>query len=134
MASRKLRSILITSPLPGDGKSTVALNLATALAENGKRSVLLIEADLHHPTLVQRLGISPRPGLAECLEEGHDPLLALQRLETLQWYLMQAGNPHGNRTELLQSEGTAALLQTLAPRFDWILIDAPPVAPLSDRR
>ena len=47
----KLRSLLITSPLPQDGKSTIALNLATALAEHGKRTVLLIEADLHHPTL-----------------------------------------------------------------------------------
>ena len=57
-----LRSMVITSPLPQDGKSTIALNLATALAEQGKRSVLLIDADLYHPTLAPRLGLPFGPG------------------------------------------------------------------------
>jgi capsular exopolysaccharide synthesis family protein len=127
-----LRKLLITSPLPNDGKSTVALNLATALAEEGKRSVLLIEADLYHPTLIQRLGLQVRPGLGECLEKGLDPLSTLRRLQPLGWYLLPAGVLHGNPTELLQSEALPRLLQSLSPHFDWILIDTPPVAPLTD--
>jgi capsular exopolysaccharide synthesis family protein len=128
----KLRSLLITSPLPGDGKSTIAMNLATALAEQGKRSVLLVEADLHRSSLTQQLGLESRPGLAECLEDGLNPMSAVRRLEPLGWYLLSSGTPRSNPTELLQSEAVSGIMQELAPYFDWILIDSPPVAPLSD--
>jgi capsular exopolysaccharide synthesis family protein len=128
----KLKSLLITSALPQDGKSTMALNLATAMAEGGKHSVLVIEADLYHPSLSQRLGLSARAGLAECLESEIDPLSLLRRLEPLHWFVLQAGTPKGNPTELLHSESLPRLLQRLAPYFDWILIDSPPVAPLTD--
>jgi capsular exopolysaccharide synthesis family protein len=127
-----LRTILITSPLPQDGKSTIALNLATALAERGTRRVLLIEADLYHPTLAQKLELQPRPGLAECLEEGLDPLPLLRRLEPLGCFLLSAGQTRGNPTELIQSESVSVLLKRLSAHFDWILIDTPPVAPLTD--
>jgi succinoglycan biosynthesis transport protein ExoP len=128
----KLRSMVITSPLPQDGKSTIALNLATALAEQGKRSVLLIDADLYHPSLAQRLGLQIRPGFGECLEDGLDPLTAVRRLEPLGWYLLQAGEPRGNPTELMQSESLSKVIQRVSPFFDWVLIDTPPVAPLAD--
>jgi capsular exopolysaccharide synthesis family protein len=128
----KLKTLLITSPLPQDGKSTVALNLATALAEEGKRSVLLIEADLHRPTLTEQLGIEMREGLADCLEGSLNPFSALRRLEPLNWYLLPAGEPRSNPTELLQTEALAGVLQKLSPHFDWILIDSPPVIPITD--
>lgn len=128
----KLKSLLITSALPQDGKSTIALNLATVMAEGGKHSVLLIEADLYHPCLSQRLGLPARSGLAECLESGVDPVSLLRRLESLHWYLLPAGTPQGNPTELLHSDSLPRVLQRLAPYFDWILIDSPPVAPLTD--
>jgi capsular exopolysaccharide synthesis family protein len=128
----KLQKLLITSPLPQDGKSTVALNVATALAEGGRRRVLLIEADLYHPSLIQRLGLQPRTGLGECLEEGLDPLLAVRHLQPLGWYLLSAGQVHGNPTELLQSEALSRVFQRVSPHFDWILVDTPPVAPLTD--
>lgn len=127
-----LRTLIITSALPQDGKSTVALNLATALAERGTRRVLLIEADLHRPSLATHLGISSEPGLAECLEAGLEPLSALKRIEPLHWYLMQAGQPTGNPSELAHSPALQVLIEKLAPYFDWVLIDTPPVAPLSD--
>jgi protein-tyrosine kinase len=130
--SAKLRTLVITSPLPGDGKSTVAANLATALAEGGKRTVLLVEADMHNPTLTKTLGIQTRPGLAECLETGLDPLAALCRLEPLCWYLLQAGEPRMNPTELFQSDALAAVMRKVSPHFDWIVIDSPPAAPLAD--
>jgi capsular exopolysaccharide synthesis family protein len=126
------RRFIITSPLPQDGKSTVSLNLATALAEGGKRTVLLIEADLHHPTLVQRLRLQDRPGFGECLEQGLDPMSSLRRLQPLGWYFLAAGASRGNPTELLQSDALSIVMQGLASYFDWILIDTPPVAPLTD--
>jgi len=128
----KLKTLVITSALPQDGKSSVALNLAMALAERGKRRVLLIEADLHCPSLSGNLGIAQASGLAECLEKNLDPLSAIRRLEPLQWYLLPAGQPLGNPTELLQSSSFANIVEKVSPYFDWVLIDTPPVAPLSD--
>jgi capsular exopolysaccharide synthesis family protein len=128
----KLKRILVTSPLPEDGKSTVALNLATVLAERGKRSVLLLEADLYHATIAQHLGVSARPGLAECLENGLDPMSALRRLEPLGWYLLPSGAAHGNPTELLQSDRLSGILEALSRHFDWIVIDSPPIGPVTD--
>lgn len=128
----KLKTLQITSPLPQEGKSTVALNLATALAEGGKRNVLLIEADLHRPTLGEQLGIEKRPGLAECLEDSVNLASALRRIEPLGWYLLTAGEPHSNPTELLQTDAFASLIQRLTPHFDWVLIDSPPIIPLTD--
>lgn len=128
----QLRSIVITSAIPQDGKSTTALNLATVLSEKGKRNVLLIEADLYHPTLASRLGLKTMPGLAECLEEDLNPIDSLRRIEPLGFYLLPAGTTTTNPTELLQQESLPRLLQTLVPLFDWVLIDTPPVAPLTD--
>ena len=128
----KLRSLLVTSPLPNDGKSTIALNLATALVERGKYKVLLVEGDLHHSCLTPRLGLKTQAGLAECLEGALDPVSAIRRLEPLGWYLLSAGEPHRNPTELLQTEALSDVMQKLSPYFDWILIDSPPVLPLTD--
>lgn len=131
-AAAKLQSLVITSAIPEDGKSTLTMNLATALAEGGKKPVLVLEADLHQPSLAKALGLPPREGLAECLEKALDPLKAIRRVEPLNWYLLQAGSPESNPTELLQSGGFPKMLAVLAPHFDWILIDTPPVAPLTD--
>jgi succinoglycan biosynthesis transport protein ExoP len=127
-----MKTLLITSPLPNDGKSTIALNLATALAERGKRAVLLIGADFHHATLTERLGLSDRCGLAECLEDGLNPFSVIRRLEPLGWYLLPAGKAHGNPAELLQSGAVAEIKEELSQHFDWILIDSPPVIPMAD--
>jgi succinoglycan biosynthesis transport protein ExoP len=127
-----LTTLLITSPLPHDGKSTIALNLATILAEKGHRRVLLIEADLYRPSLAQRLELPSGSGLGECLEKGLDPMSILRHLQPLGWYLLEAGKSDGNPSELLQSERFSTVLQRLSPHFDWILIDTPPVAPLTD--
>jgi capsular exopolysaccharide synthesis family protein len=128
----KLQTLVITSALPQDGKSTVAMNLATALTERGKRGVLLIEGDLHNPSVAERLRIQKRPGLSECLETGADVVSCLRRVDPLGWYLLQAGTPMANPTEMLQSDSLPVVLQTLSAYFEWILIDSPPVAPLSD--
>ncbi len=78
-----LHSLVITSPLPGDGKSTIAMSLATTLAEGGRSNVLLIEGDLHRPSIANSLGVRPRPGLAECLQDGLDPFSQIRKMERL---------------------------------------------------
>jgi len=129
----KLKKLLITGPLAHDGKSTVLLNLATALSERGKRTVLVIEADLHHSSLAQILRLKPWVGLTECLaDDATSPLSAIRRVEPLGWYLLPAGEPRRNPTELLQTPAFGHILEQLSPCFDWILIDSPPVIPLTD--
>ena len=131
-ASRKLKSILITSPLAKDGKSTVALNLATALSEYGKLPVLLLEADVHRPALIERLGLHPWPGLTECFKSKGDPMLAIRRIEPLGFYLLPAGTPADDCSDLLQTDFVSQLVGGLSPGFAWILIDAPPTTPIAD--
>lgn len=129
----KLRKLLVTSPLAHDGKSTILLNLATALSERGKRTVLVVEADLHYSTISEILGLDPWAGLSDCLQdESTSPLSAVRRVEPLGWHLMPAGEPRRNPTELLQTPGFGAIMQRLTPHFDWILIDSPPAVPLTD--
>lgn len=129
----RLKKLLITGPLAHDGKSTVVLNLATALAERGKRSVLVVEADLHHSSLAASLRLKPWAGLSDCLVDSTaSPLASIRRIEPLGWHLLPAGEPRKNATELMQSPVFGHILEQLAPCFDWILIDSPPVIPLTD--
>ncbi|MGO9228066.1 MAG: CpsD/CapB family tyrosine-protein kinase [Bryobacteraceae bacterium] len=131
-SSGKLKTVLITSPLPNDGKSTVCLNLATALAEGGNKNVLVMEADLHQPALTGRLGLEAWSGLAECLEDTVDPQSAIRRIDPLNWYLLPAGGSRANASELLQTAALSRVMSRILPHFDWILVDSPPVLPLSD--
>lgn len=131
-SAKTLSRLLITSPLPHDGKSTISVNLASALGEGGLRRVLLIEADLHHSDLIRQLGLRSWAGLADCLERGVAPQSAIRKVEPLGWSLLPAGAARDNPTELLQAPALSSMMQTLSPLFDWILIDAPPIIPLTD--
>jgi capsular exopolysaccharide synthesis family protein len=131
--SGKLKKILITSPLAHDGKSTVTMNLATALAERGKRRVLVVETDLHHSSLGKSLKLRPGVGLTGCLiDDATSPFSAIRRLEPLGWYILAAGETRRNPTELLQAPAFGHIMEQLSPCFDWIVIDSPPVIPLTD--
>ncbi len=131
-ATKGIKTILVTSPLPGDGKSTVALNLATALSENGKQPVLLLEADVYRPSLLKKLELKPWSGLTDSYQNETDPMLAIRRVEPLGFYLLPVGRP-GDDDSFLQSKYAAQLIKKLAAiSFNWIVIDAPPSAPVAD--
>jgi capsular exopolysaccharide synthesis family protein len=127
-----VRTVLISSALPRDGKSTVTLNLATSLADGSKTRVLVLEADLRRPSLEQYLGMAPASGLADILHGQLGPFAAIRRIEPLGFYLLPAGRMPDSATELLQRDKLGALIATLALQFDWVLIDSPPAAPLAD--
>jgi len=132
-AAGKLKSVLITSALPGEGKSTIALNLATALAEERTRTVLLVDGDLHRGSLNNQLGLDPHVGLAECLQGRLNPLSAIRRVDPFGWYFLSAGQLSvGSPTELLQPQELSAVFQKLSSQFDWIVVDSPPILALSD--
>jgi tyrosine-protein kinase len=124
--------LLITSPLPKDGKSTVALNLAASLSEGGKYKILLLEADLHRPSILETLGLDWMSGLSEVLQGGELPAAVIRRIEPLDFYLMSAGRSSDNPSELFQGEKFNALLQDLKASFDCVLVDSPPAFPLAD--
>lgn len=133
-AGGALKTLLITSASPQDGKSTVATNLATALSEKGRYKVLLLEADLRRPSLRNLLGLKFCPGLAECLQGGIHPLSLIRRIEPLAIYLLSSGAQTPNPLELLQSDSFTQLMASLVTHFDWIVADAPPAVPIPDTR
>lgn len=127
-----LKTIAVTSALPKDGKSTIALNVATVLADGNRHKVLLIEADLHCPSIGKNLKIGNRPGLAECLDGAADPFRFIRRIDPMGWFLMQAGHTENHPTDLMQSQAFPDLLARVALSFDWVIIDTPPVFPVAD--
>ncbi len=130
--TEKIKRLLITSPKPHDGKSTFALNLAVTLTEDGRRRVLLVEGDLHRPMVSEHLGLAGRPGVAECLMGAAQPYSLIRHIEPFRFNFLPAGNAKGNPGELLHVQSLRAMIESLTPHFDWILIDSPPVTPLAD--
>ncbi|MGB8771382.1 MAG: CpsD/CapB family tyrosine-protein kinase [Candidatus Korobacteraceae bacterium] len=129
---RPLKCIVITSSVAGEGKSTIAGNLACALAGGKQEKVLLLEGDLRRPSLAQQLGLGELPGLSELLEGESDQLTNVYWLESLGLWILPAGSPPRNPLDFLQPGKLSALMERLAAAFDWIVIDSPPVLPLAD--
>ena len=130
--ARTLKSVLVTSAMPGEGKTFICANLAYAFARQSDRRVVLIDADLRSPGLHSLMGAPAEPGLASYLrgESGLEQILQRGRHENL--FLIAAGKPAHNPADLLAGGKLKGLLAQLAPLFDWILLDSPPAAPVSD--
>jgi protein-tyrosine kinase len=127
-----LRSILITSSLPGEGKTFVANNLAHALARQQNCRVLLIDADLRRPDLHPGFGAPSSPGLAEYLRGEASEMAVVQRGLPEYLCFIPGGKKPENPAELLASGRLKSLLQTIGPVFDWVILDSPPTLPVSD--
>ena len=123
--------IVLTSPLPGDGKSTVAANLALAIAESGKR-VVLLDADLRRPTVAKTFGLPPTSGLTDVLV-GNARIGEVLQQSALHrnLYLLPAGTVPPNPSELVGTHVMHELLQTLSEHAI-VLVDAPPLLPVTD--
>lgn len=129
--SRPLKKVLITSTIPEEGKSLVAVNLAGVLARRNER-VLLIDGDLRRPVLAQQFGLGTLAGLAEWLQSGAQTPSNIYHLTGLGLWIMPAGYPPANPLELMQSGRLSALIQQIHDSFDWIIVDSPPLLPLAD--
>ena len=130
--SRSLKKLLITSTIPEEGKSMVSANLAITLARKKRQKLLLLDGDLRRPMMARHFGLSHLPGLGEWLQSDPVAMRNIYYLEELGLWFMPAGRPPENPLELMQSGRLADLLQQLTKRFDWIVIDSPPVMPLAD--
>ena len=131
-ARRPLAKVLVTSAAPGEGKSVSAANLALTLARPGRQRVLLLEGDLHRPTLLARMGVRHDGGLADWLEQRRTLPECLARWSGLPLWVLPAGRSAGLPLELLQACSPASILRLLEPQFDWIVIDSPPLLPMAD--
>lgn len=124
-------SLLVASPSAGDGTTTVAVNLSVALAEAGEQ-VTLVDADLRHSRLADRLGLNGAPGLAEVLR-GDVPLQdAVQTWSATGIRVLTAGAPTAQASELLGSPALNNVLTGLYTRGGIIVIDSPPALPYAD--
>lgn len=125
------RCLVVTSSVPGEGKTTTATNLAVALAQTG-RNTLIIDADLRRPRVASTLGLDPAVGLTTALvgkTEIHD---AIQVHEPSGLHVLASGAKPPNPTEILQSKITQDLISRLRASYDMVIIDAPPLLPVAD--
>ncbi|MFJ5698445.1 polysaccharide biosynthesis tyrosine autokinase [Arthrobacter sp. NPDC093139] len=124
-------SVVVTSSLPGEGKSTTATNLALAIAQSGQ-SVCLIDADLRRPMVDSYLGLERRAGLTTALVRQAELDALLQPWGDDHLYVLTSGEIPPNPSELLGSEEMQRLLARLESMFDTVIIDAPPLLPVTD--
>ncbi|WP_306512349.1 polysaccharide biosynthesis tyrosine autokinase [Janibacter hoylei] len=124
-------SFVVTSAMPGEGKTTTAVNLALAMADSGRRT-LLVDADLRNPSVARTLGMEGSVGLTTVLlgdAEVHD---VIQTWGSAGMDVLPAGQVPPNPSELLGSAPMEALLSSLVDEYDFVLVDSPPVVPVID--
>lgn len=127
-----LRSVMVTSASPDDGKTLTSVNLALVLAESYRANVLLVDADLRRPSIPNVVQMGGQ-GLSEALRSPTEQPLTLLPI-TSRLTLLPAGQPIANSIEALTSPRMREILDEAAERYDWIILDAPPVGPTADAR
>jgi protein-tyrosine kinase len=130
--TQPLKTILITSALPADGKTFVTNNLAQAIVQQPDRRVLLIDADLRRARLHVPLGAPTSPGLTEYLRGEADEMDIIQHGQEGNLFFIAGGNEAPDPSEVLSNGRLKMLLDRLTPVFDWIIVDSPPCLPVAD--
>lgn len=134
---RNQNLIMVTSALPGEGKTFTALNLAMSVTMELDHTVLLVDGDVSHPSLPGLLGVPNEPGLLDVLTRPDmDVSDALVRTNVEKLTVLPAGSRQGRSTELLASEQMAGLLRELSLRYEdrIIIFDSPPLLPTTEAR
>ncbi len=131
-ASQTLRNLLVTSSVPGEGKTFVTVNLAQAIVRQPDKRALIIDADLRCPRVHAMLGAPSSPGLTDYLRGEADEVAVIQHGPEGNLCMIPGGNEVTNPSELLSNGRLQTLIQRLTPVFDWILIDSPPCLPVAD--
>lgn len=132
--AKPVQTILITSAFAGEGKTTVAANLAMALARQGK--TCLVDADLRHPAITYSFGLSLQPGLQDLLTGPERPIQEVCRSlpEIPNLTVIGTGMTHPNGKEALISNRMRSLAEQLRANFEYIIFDTPPIIPFSEAR
>jgi len=131
-SDQSLQTLLITSALPGEGKTFVTSNLGQAIVRQHERRALIIDGDLRRSNMHTLLGAPSSPGLSDYLKGDADLLSVIQQGLLGNMCFIPGGNAVANPTELLANGRLKILLERVARAFDWILIDSPPYLPVAD--
>lgn len=123
--------ILVTSALPGEGKTTTAANMAVAMAQTGARTVI-VDLDLRRPAMAETFGFSPDQGMSTFLSGNSDLASQIRETGLPNLYLVAAGPPAPNPPELLGSRRMTHALKLLREYFAYVVIDSPPALEISD--
>ena len=130
-AGKALKTIAVTSCTPNEGKSTTIANLAVVLTQTGK-SVLLIDCDMRNPTVHKNFKLSNKIGLSSCISMGTAIADAVQATGIENLDALTGGVIPPNPSELLGSERMQHILARAREEYDYVLIDTPPVLPVTD--
>ncbi|MBE0416995.1 MAG: polysaccharide biosynthesis tyrosine autokinase [Coriobacteriia bacterium] len=124
-------TLLVTSAAPGEGKSTVAANLAASLAQAGQK-VVMMSCDFRRPTTERFFGVTNMIGLSDVLTGSHSLKAAMQRPGDEQLVVLTSGKMPPNPSELLSSKKMQELVDELEEWADWVIIDTPPLLAVAD--
>jgi capsular exopolysaccharide synthesis family protein len=131
---RPIRTIAVTSAMPGEGKTTAAINLAVVTSLSVGRRVLLIDCDLRRPKVHQSLGIQPRTGLAEVLNDEVSLDQAIEKAEGMNLEVLGVRGRPANPSELLSSGRMRELIEEVSQRYDRVILDTPAALGLPDAK
>jgi protein-tyrosine kinase len=131
-SNQALRTVLVTSSVPAEGKTFVTTNLAQAIVRQPDRRVLMIDADLRCARLHVPLGAPSGPGLTEYLLGEADEAQVIQHAQEGNLCLIPGGRTVANPSELLSNGRMKRLLDRITPVFDWVILDSPPCLPIAD--
>lgn len=126
-----MKVIQVTSPIPGDGKSTIASNLAVSIAQSG-RKVCLVDCDFRRPRVSKIFGVGSDVGLVQVISEKSKLEEAIQDSSIENLSVLSCGRRPANPAELLSSEKFQAIIAELRKKFDYVILDTPPVLVVSD--
>jgi capsular exopolysaccharide synthesis family protein len=130
---QELRSLQITSSVIGEGKTLVSANLALTLALESSANVLLVEGDLHRPSLASRLGLTELVGINQWWDSGDQPITRfIHRVNQWPLWFLGAGGAAQQPSHILQSARFAETFLSLSSGFDWIVVDSTPMLPTVD--
>jgi non-specific protein-tyrosine kinase len=125
-AYNSAKTILITSPMQGNGKTTIAVNLAISMAMSGQKT-LLVDSDLRRPSVHAAFGIDKSPGLSDVIRGQKKPEETIKAIDDTRLNVFTAGSVPPNVTEVVGSKRIAEILSVLKENFDTIIVDAPPL-------
>ena len=128
---RNFRTIMVTSSTAGEGKTTTLCNVAAAMADNGSR-VLILDCDLRKPRIHKFFELSNASGLTDILLRGDDYKQYVQDIDYPNISVITAGSIPKNPSELLSSEAMKKFIETLKKDYDYVMLDTPPVIPVTD--
>lgn len=128
-SGKRIRSILITSAIPGEGKSFICANLGISTALGVERNAILVDCDLRQPTLATMFGISNDTGLVNHLHSGTDLVQLIRKTGQDKLSILPSGTPPANPSELLDTSRMTSLIKELKERYDdrLLFLDSPPM-------